>query len=123
MFVKQVHRTSQSNTWIRIAKGLQLKLTLNAIDQDNSLVARIEGIIVTAELEKLANHYEELTKLLNKMLEDIQSSLSPEEERENHISRLQERNWYLTTKIEVKERNKMKQPPSTDKRINKYTDV
>ena len=54
-------------------KGLQLKLTLNVMDQDRALEVRIQGILIKAELEileEIINHYEELgRKVSGKLLE------------------------------------------------------
>ena len=48
----------------KVPRGLQLKLELNIVDQDPSLLRRIKGILTQAELEILEetiNNYEEET--------------------------------------------------------------
>ena len=56
----------------KMPKGLQLKFTLNAVNQDRGLEARIQGILMQAKieiLEDIINHYKELSRnILQKLI-------------------------------------------------------
>ena len=78
---KSVHHTqflSECQKDRKIPKGLQLRVNLNVMDGDKSLMGRIQGIVFTAEMEilaKLINHYQELTNKLQKSIEKTKTSL------------------------------------------------
>ena len=104
-------------------KGLQLKFTLNAINQDRGLEARIQGILMQAKieiLEDIINHYEELSRnILQKLIELKTTILSMEEIVPNAkiIGDSKKETKILEDKLKSRRDDKLKNYESRDDRI------
>ena len=125
--IKTTHHTQflqQCQKECRIPNGLQLKLQLNVVDGDISLLSKIKGILLQAEIEiveELTDHYQELTDKLQNQAAEVQDTLKSFEEQNNQIKETYQESKKETDILEQKLRtrrdNKIKRIQNHEERI------